>query len=191
MSRRCGAEARGYLERRGLTEHTIRRFGFGWAPDDKLAIKTALAQFDEASAGDGIVQRDHPRLEGGQRPRDRAAEARARRVLEGFGPVELATLDSHASFGGDEPDYVVDVTGDVDALCAFSAQAVPRLRQLGWRVEVSDDYQCRVVDEPTWYADLRASDEDTNWFELELGVEPAHQLQAGRQDERRHDHSPV
>ena len=42
-----GAEARGYLERRGLTEHTIRRFGFGWAPDDKLAIKTALAQFDE------------------------------------------------------------------------------------------------------------------------------------------------
>ena len=111
------------------------------------------------------------RLEGGQRPRDRAAEARARRVLEGFGPVELATLDSHASFGGDEPDYVVDVTGDVDALCAFSAQAVPRLRQLGWRVEVSDDYQCRVVDEPTWYADLRASDEDTNWFELELGVD--------------------
>lgn len=28
-------------------------------------------------------------------------------------------------------------------------------------------------------------------IELELGVEPAHQLQAGRQDERRHDHSPV
>jgi len=42
-----GAEARAYLERRGLNEHTIRRFGFGWAPDDKQAIKTALSQFDE------------------------------------------------------------------------------------------------------------------------------------------------
>ncbi len=42
-----GAEARAYLERRGLNEHTIRRFGFGWAPDDKQAIKKALSQFDE------------------------------------------------------------------------------------------------------------------------------------------------
>ena len=42
-----GSEARAYLERRGLNEHTIRRFGFGWAPDDKQAIKTALSQFDE------------------------------------------------------------------------------------------------------------------------------------------------
>ncbi|APE28660.1 DNA primase [Aurantiacibacter gangjinensis] len=42
-----GAEARGYLERRGLDAHTIRRFGFGWAPDDKQAITKALSQFDE------------------------------------------------------------------------------------------------------------------------------------------------
>ena len=43
----AGAEARAYLERRGLNEHTIRRFGFGWAPDDKQAIKKALEKFDE------------------------------------------------------------------------------------------------------------------------------------------------
>ncbi|GAA5050387.1 DNA primase [Erythrobacter westpacificensis] len=43
----AGQQARAYLERRGLSEHTIRRFGFGWAPDDKQAIKKALEKFDE------------------------------------------------------------------------------------------------------------------------------------------------
>jgi superfamily II DNA or RNA helicase len=104
--------------------------------------------------------------------RDLAGEARARRVLEGFGPVELSELDTYASFDESDPDYVVDVTGDIDALCAFSAQAVPKLRALGWQVEVADDYQCRVVDGAKWYAELQPSaDEDTNWFELELGVD--------------------
>ena len=104
--------------------------------------------------------------------RDRAGEARARRVLESFGPVELSELETYATFAEDDPDYVVDVTGDIDALCAFSAQAVPRLRALGWRVEVADDYQCRVVEGAKWYADLQPSEEDeVNWFELELGVD--------------------
>jgi len=43
----AGQQARAYLERRGLNEHTIRRFGFGWAPDDKQALKKALETFDE------------------------------------------------------------------------------------------------------------------------------------------------
>jgi len=116
--------------------------------------------------GDLVGPDDRPLL------RDFGREARARQVLESYGPVELQQLDTYASFGSDEPDYVVDVTGDVDTLCAFSAQAVPRLRELGWRVEVADDYQCRVVDDATWYADLsEPEDEDTNWFELELGVD--------------------
>ncbi|WAT18285.1 DNA primase [Aurantiacibacter sp. MUD11] len=42
-----GAQARAYLERRGLSDHTIRQFGFGWAPDDKQALKKALSDFDE------------------------------------------------------------------------------------------------------------------------------------------------
>ncbi|WP_338244734.1 DNA primase [Aurantiacibacter hainanensis] len=44
----AGAEARAYLERRGISEHTAHRFGFGWAPDDKQALKMALSHFDEA-----------------------------------------------------------------------------------------------------------------------------------------------
>lgn len=129
---------------------------------------------------DGVVvpagdPRDLIEIPGGDQParrRDLAAEARARAVLEGFGPVELSELDTYATFDEGDPDYVVDVTGDVDALCAFSAQAVPRLRAMGWRVEISEGYQCRVVEGAKWYADLQPStEEDTNWFELELGVD--------------------
>lgn len=42
-----GSDARAYLERRGFNDQTIRRFGFGWAPDDKQAMKKALERFDE------------------------------------------------------------------------------------------------------------------------------------------------
>lgn len=42
-----GAQARAYLERRGIDAHTIQRFGFGWAPDDKQALKKALPQYEE------------------------------------------------------------------------------------------------------------------------------------------------
>ena len=113
-----------------------------------------------------------PTADGKERRRDHDGEAAARRVLEGFGPVELGHLETHASFGGTEPDYVVDVTGDIDTLCAFSAQAVPKLRAQGWQVEISDNYQAKVVQESSWYADVQSSaDDDPNWFELELGVD--------------------
>ena len=44
----AGAGARAYLERRGFNRRTIERFGFGYAPDDRTALKTALSRFDEA-----------------------------------------------------------------------------------------------------------------------------------------------
>lgn len=42
-----GADARAYLEKRGFDAHTIERFGFGLAPDDRQAIKQALSRFPE------------------------------------------------------------------------------------------------------------------------------------------------
>ena len=42
-----GARARAYLKSRGFDAHTMERFGFGYAPDGRQALKTALAQFDE------------------------------------------------------------------------------------------------------------------------------------------------
>ena len=42
-----GSGAREYLKSRGFDAHTIKRFGFGFAPDERQAMKAALGQFDE------------------------------------------------------------------------------------------------------------------------------------------------
>ena len=42
-----GVHARSYLGRRGFSDATIREFGFGYAPEDRQALKRALAKFDE------------------------------------------------------------------------------------------------------------------------------------------------
>jgi DNA primase len=43
-----GASARAYLKKRGFTEKTIRDFGFGLAPDNRTALKSALKQYGDA-----------------------------------------------------------------------------------------------------------------------------------------------
>jgi DNA primase len=40
-----GAEARAYLDRRGIREDVRKRFGFGFAPDSRSKLKAALKQF--------------------------------------------------------------------------------------------------------------------------------------------------
>jgi len=42
-----GTPAREYLAKRGFDEATIREFGFGFAPDERQALKHDLGQFDE------------------------------------------------------------------------------------------------------------------------------------------------
>jgi DNA primase len=43
-----GGEARAYLERRGISEATRRKFGFGFAPDGRGKLKAALKDFGNA-----------------------------------------------------------------------------------------------------------------------------------------------
>ncbi|MCW1428284.1 DNA primase [Novosphingobium sp. JCM 18896] len=43
-----GAKARAYLETRGFDAHTLQRFGFGYAPEGRQALKGALSTFPEA-----------------------------------------------------------------------------------------------------------------------------------------------
>ncbi len=43
-----GASARAYLKKRGFTEKTVRDFGFGLAPDNRTALKSALKQYGDA-----------------------------------------------------------------------------------------------------------------------------------------------
>ena len=42
-----GQRARAYLAKRGLDAHTIARFGFGYAPEGRQALKAGLQQFPE------------------------------------------------------------------------------------------------------------------------------------------------
>ncbi len=43
-----GERARAYLATRGFDAHTVARFGFGYAPEGRQALKEALGQFPEA-----------------------------------------------------------------------------------------------------------------------------------------------
>ncbi|HEU0035987.1 MAG TPA: DEAD/DEAH box helicase [Kofleriaceae bacterium] len=104
--------------------------------------------------------------------RDREAEANACRVLESLGAIELAHLDDCAVSPGVAVDYVVAVDGDVNALCAFSAYAVPQLRGLGWRVDIDPEFPWQAVgSEVPLYAAALPDKERPDWFGLELGVE--------------------
>ncbi|MEO0643724.1 MAG: DNA primase [Pseudomonadota bacterium] len=47
-----GRTALEYLRRRGLTDATLREFGFGYAPEDKQALSSALSRFDPAMLAD-------------------------------------------------------------------------------------------------------------------------------------------
>jgi DNA primase len=42
-----GAKARAYLATRGFDAHSVERFGFGYAPEGRQALKQALSQFPE------------------------------------------------------------------------------------------------------------------------------------------------
>ncbi|MBC8073900.1 MAG: DEAD/DEAH box helicase [Deltaproteobacteria bacterium] len=102
-------------------------------------------------------------------PRDLRAEADARRVLEGFGPIEIGALEDCALPPDSDVDYVVDPNGDTERLCSFNQTAVPRLRALGWNVEVDRTLQREVIDASRLVADLEV--DERGWFELDLGVE--------------------
>ena len=43
-----GDKARAYLATRGFDAHTVQRFGFGYAPEGRQALKAALSQFPES-----------------------------------------------------------------------------------------------------------------------------------------------
>lgn len=43
-----GESAREYLRTRGFSRRIVEEFGFGYAPDSKIALKSALSNFDDA-----------------------------------------------------------------------------------------------------------------------------------------------
>ena len=58
-----GGEARAYLQKRGISEETRKRFGFGFAPDSRGKLKTALKAFGNEKLIEGglLIQPDDDR----------------------------------------------------------------------------------------------------------------------------------
>ncbi len=63
-----GAEARAYLQKRGISEATRKAFGFGFAPDSRTKLKAALKQIDTAMLIEAGLLIEP---EGGKEPYDR------------------------------------------------------------------------------------------------------------------------
>ena len=102
--------------------------------------------------------------------RNLKAELDARRVLERFGAVETAHLEDVAL--DVEADYVVRPHAPRHALCAFTAEALPQLRSLGFDVRVAADYPFQVAaSESPWFLRVEPDAELPGWFNLELGVD--------------------
>ncbi|MBC7978640.1 MAG: DEAD/DEAH box helicase [Myxococcales bacterium] len=131
-------------------------------------VRTAMLRLDFEYSGRRIRSAD-PRPSAS---RDTAAEVQARRVLESFGVLELAQLEDCAVTPGAGVDYIIAIDGDVHALCAFGAYAVPQLRNLGWRIDIDPEYPWQTIgnDSPL-YAAAAPDEKRPDWFGLELGVE--------------------
>jgi superfamily II DNA or RNA helicase len=131
-------------------------------------VRTAMLRLD-FDYGDRRVRAGDARSSG---VRDREAETQACRVLESFGVLELAQLEDCAVAPGTGVDYIVATDGDVHALCAFGAYAVPQLRKLGWRIDIDPEYPWQTVgNDAPLYAAAAPEDKRPDWFGLELGVE--------------------
>ena len=104
--------------------------------------------------------------------RDLEAETRARHTLESFGAIDLELLEDYGTVPGSRAHYLVQTDEGQDARCAFTAQALPQLRALGFHVQVAPDYPYQVLsEEAAWYAVVHASETAPDWFSLELGIE--------------------
>lgn len=104
--------------------------------------------------------------------RDLPGEARAQCLLEGFGAVEVEHATSYAADLDSQADYIVQIGGNVHTQCSFTAYAVPQLESLGFKFEIASDYPYQVVSSDVpWYADVDPSEERSDWFSLELGIE--------------------
>ncbi len=143
----------------------LRVFAETLFTDDGEEIETAMLRLD--------FEYDGRRVRVGRGAnRDRRAEAEALRVLEGLGALELSHLEDCAVAPGAAVDHVVSLDGNVDALCAFSAYALPQLRAQGWRVEIDPTFPWQVVEtQAPLYVSALPDKERPDWFGLELGVE--------------------
>lgn len=107
--------------------------------------------------------------------RDEHAEFEADGLLaafaEGFGFTDPDELNEIDPYGGlDLPDFVLpgsDFGAFDQAAVAFLAEAVPKLRDTGWIVEVGEDWPAEVITDPVSLSGQFSSTDDS-FFDLDL-----------------------
>jgi superfamily II DNA or RNA helicase len=110
---------------------------------------------------------------GGERikARDFGGGAEARALLERLGAVEIEHADVLPPVDA-EPDYVI-LGEETRDFCAFTASAVPKLRAMGWHVDIDPAYPFRVIRAPDApiLASVAPHAKKSDWFTLQLGIE--------------------
>jgi superfamily II DNA or RNA helicase len=72
--------------------------------------------------------------------------------------------------GGSGDSFVV--VGEAEAWFDFQADTLPRLREMGWRIEFDDSFDYRLEEVEQWYAEIEAQGGKA-WFDTSLGVQVA------------------
>lgn len=103
--------------------------------------------------------------------RDFEAEAKAARLLEQLGAVELERLQGVLPDFDSRANYYICLEGETHAGCSFASVGVDQLRDVGFIVEIEESFPFRTVNaNAPWYATLEP-DEKLDWFHLEVGIE--------------------
>ncbi len=133
------------------------------SPNDVQDSPEAQLTFDY----DGIIiseKDEHNIIDGTSIQRDLQKEAACVRRLLQVGWFHLRNTPDFYSLDG------------ADQSLKFSSQILPELRDEGWKIEISDDYPYRIIEESIddWYSSVDENEEEftsnNNWFDLELGI---------------------
>jgi len=135
-----------------------------------------LLQFDY---GESRVREDEPgqfvRLEGEAGPifirRDRRVEEQAANTLRAMG-LSAVRITTERKGGSDAAcrGYAFRTRSALDSWAEFMLKDVDVLRKRGWRVELGQQFQYRVIDiSDDWHVEV--FDIGNEWFSLDVGIE--------------------
>jgi len=162
------------------TRYSRYRYSYRDEIEDMLSLDLAFSYGGERMSARALDMQGSniERTSAGKRDifhRDETAEQEAYDLLdafaEGFGftdPDDLDEIDPYGTW--DLPDFVLpssDYGAFDQAAVAFLAEAVPKLRDAGWTVEVDDDWPANVIMDPVSLSG-QFSSRDGNLFELDL-----------------------
>ncbi|MDA1275881.1 MAG: DEAD/DEAH box helicase [Verrucomicrobia bacterium] len=99
--------------------------------------------------------------------RNTRKEQEALRLLQDAGLEPAADVVLDAELG---PHTNAHVCRDENDWLDFSHIDVPELRENGWRVDIDDSFQYRIVEPEGWFTDAAAEEGRNDWFGVELGV---------------------